>query len=137
MTRVFVDADVILDAFLARKPFHEEALRFFSRLRAEGGGFTSPLIMANVHYVLTRIQNKHYALGRVRALRKSLSIAPITEEMVDAAIAGVPKDFEDGLEYQCAIHNGMELLVTRNARHFPAGPLEVCSPAEYLAASER
>ena len=135
MTRVFVDADVILDAFLARTPFHEEALLFFSRLRTEGGGFTSPLIVANVHYVLMRIQNKQYAFGRVRALRKLLSIVPVTEQTIDAAISAAGRDFEDAIQYQCARAGGMELLVTSNVRHFPAGPLPVCSPAEYLASA--
>jgi len=135
MTKVFVDADVILDLFVARKPFHQEALRFFSRLKAAEAGFTSPLIVANVHYVLSRIRNGRYALERVRALRKLLSIVSVTEQTLDAATAAAGRDFEDAIQYQCARESGMQLLVTRNTRHFPTGPLAVCSPSEYLAAA--
>ncbi len=134
MTKVFVDSDVILDLFVARKPFHADALRFFSRLRISGGGFTSPLILANVHYVLSRIKGKRYALDRVRALRRALSVAPITEEVVDAALAAGHRDFEDRIQYECALHSGMDVLVTRNQKRFPAGPLEIVSPAEFIAA---
>lgn len=135
MTRVFVDADVILDLFVAHAPFHGDALRFFSRLKAANAGFTCPLIVANVHYVLSRLRSRRYALDHVRALRGFLSVLPLTQEILDAATAAPHKDFEDALQYQCALLNGMTLLVTRNVKHFPAGPLQVAQPVEYLASS--
>jgi predicted nucleic acid-binding protein len=133
MDRVFVDSDVILDLFIARKPFHETALRFFSRINgSKTAAFTSPLIIANVHYVLSRIRSPAYALAKVRAVRALLSIAPITEEIMDAAITGRQKDFEDGIQYQCAAANGMNVFITRNVKHFPAHPVSVLDPEAYL-----
>lgn len=133
MAKVFVDTDVILDLYVARQPFHEASLRFFSRLVQGGNGFTSALVISNVHYVLSKIKNRRYALERVRALRKLVSVAPVDQEIVDAALAGAGKDFEDDIQYQCALRNGMDVFVTRNTRHFPVGPLTFTSPAEYVA----
>jgi hypothetical protein len=74
-------------------------------------------------------------LERVKALRKLVSVPPVDQEIVDAALAGAGKDFEDDIQYQCAVRKGMDVFVTRNVRHFPAGPLTLTSPAEYLAAA--
>ena len=80
MGSAFLDADVILDLFIRREPHHAEALWLFSRLRrAEFRCGTSPLVIANVHYVLCRIKTKRYALGRIGRLRKLVGIATITE----------------------------------------------------------
>ena len=133
MDRVFVDSDVILDLFIARPPFHEDALRFFSRIkRSRTAAFTSPLIIANVHYVLSRVRSPAYALSKIRAVREILSIAPITEEILDAAMATPHRDFEDGIQYQCAVANRSDIFVTRNVKHFPAQPLSVVEPEAYL-----
>ena len=137
MIRVFLDADVILDLFVQREPFHLQAVRLFSRLRrSKTPGFTSPIVAANVHYILSRVKNQRYAMEKLRQLRKLVSIAPVTEEIVDAAIHSSQKDFEDSLQFHCAVTNRMDIIVTRNVKDFPGGPLRIAEPLEYLS-SER
>lgn len=137
MNRVFLDADVILDLFIQRKPFHLQALRLFSRLkRSKTPSFTSPIVAANVHYILSRIKSRRYALEKLKQLRKLVSIAAVTEEIVDAAINSSQKDFEDSIQFQCAVTNRMNVIITRNVKDFPRGRLRIAEPLEYLS-SER
>jgi predicted nucleic acid-binding protein len=134
MTRVFVDADVLLDVFLEREPHHSVALRLLTELRRTGARcFTSPVVLANMNYILTKAKSSEYSLGKLRLMRKIVGVAAIDEEMVDAALAAPLCDLEDSIQLHCAQGNGIETLITRNLRHYPKGPLRVVSPVEYLA----
>ena len=133
MGSAFLDADVILDLFIRREPHHAEALRLFSRLRrAEFRCGTSPLVIANVHYVLCRIKTKRYALGRIGRLRKLVGIATITEAEIDSAIVSPYRDFEDSIQYHCALAAGFDTLITHNTRDYPKGGLTIMTPRQYL-----
>jgi predicted nucleic acid-binding protein len=133
MTKVFIDADVLLDLFLEREPHHTIALRLLTYLRRSNAAcFTSPAVIANMNYILANAMSKDYSLGKLRSLRRMVEIAPIDEGMVDAALAAPQRDFEDSLQLNCAVGNGIETLITRNAKHYPKGRLRVTSPFEYL-----
>jgi len=133
MTKVFIDADVLLDVFLEREPHHSVALRLLTDLRrSKAGCFTSPVVMANMNYILAKARGREYSLGKLRSLRRMVGIVPIDEEMIDAALAAPQRDFEDSIQLHCAEGNGIETLITRNAKHYPKGRLRVTSPVEYL-----
>jgi predicted nucleic acid-binding protein len=60
---VFLDTDVILDLFIRREPHHGLALRLFSRLRrSKTKCVTSPVVVANLYYLLAKLRSKAYAL---------------------------------------------------------------------------
>ncbi|MCX7038146.1 MAG: PIN domain-containing protein [Spirochaetes bacterium] len=88
MTSVFLDADVILDLYVQREPHHQLALRLFSHLkRAKMRCYTSAVILANIYYMLARIENRRYALEKIRRLRNFVAIAPLNETTIDAALS--------------------------------------------------
>ncbi len=133
MASVFLDTDVILDLFVRREPHHGTALRLFSHLRGSRARcVTSPVVVANLYYLLAKLRNKRYALERIRRLRRLLSIAAMDETAVDAALAAPHKDFEDSLQYQCALRNDTPTLITRNTTDFPKGRITVLNPTDYL-----
>ncbi len=131
---VFVDTDVLLDFYIQREPHHDMALRLFTRLsREKTRCYTSPVVVANVHYVLTKLMNKQYALDKIRRLRRFVSIAPLDEGMVDAAISAAAKDFEDSIQYHCAFGNRINTLITRNTADYPKGRIRIAEPGQYLS----
>ena len=133
MNKVFVDTDVILDLFIRREPHHGEALRLFTELkRSKTKCFTSPIVLANTYYLLSKIKDKRYAIDRIKKLRKLISVAAIDEPMMDAAIASPNRDFEDSIQYNCALANGLGTIITRNTKDFPKGKLGIANPGEYL-----
>jgi predicted nucleic acid-binding protein len=134
MTKVFLDADVLLDLFLDREPHHEVALRLLTDLkRTSVECFTSAVVLANMNYILGKAKGSAYSVDRLRSLRKIVGVAALDESMVDAALADPQKDFEDSIQLQCAKRNGIETLITRNVKHYPKGRLRVTSPLEYLS----
>jgi predicted nucleic acid-binding protein len=133
MTKVFIDADVLLDVFLEREPHHTMALRLLTDLRrTDTNSFTSPVVLANMNYILSKAKGREYSVGKLRSLRRMVGIVPIDEGMVDAALAAPHRDFEDSLQLHCAEENGIGTLITRNVKHYPKGRLRITSPAEYL-----
>ncbi len=133
MARVFLDGDVLLDIFLEREPHHTVALRLLSHLiQTKTDCLTSPVILANMNYLLTRAKGREYALGKLRGLRQIVGVAGMDEAIVDAALADPQKDFEDSVQLHCAFANGVETLITRNVKHFPKDRMKVTDPAQHL-----
>jgi predicted nucleic acid-binding protein len=133
MPEVFVDNDVILDLFIRREPHHEEALRFFSRVKkTEVKCFTSPIVIANTYYLLTRLKNKHYAMDKIRSLRSLIAIAAVNEAIIDAAVQSASRDFEDSIQYHCALQNDIPIIITRNIFGYPKDKVTILLPVEFL-----
>ena len=133
MSSVFVDTDIVLDLFVKREPHHSIALRFFSFLKKRNvQGITSPIVIANTYYLLARIKNKSYAIDKIRKLRQLIRVAPVDEEIIDAAINVPYKDFEDSIQYHCAMSNNLKFLVTRNVADYPKNNLNIVLPDEYM-----
>ena len=133
MAKVFLDGDVLLDIFLEREPHHTLALRLLSHLvRSKTDCLTSPVVLANMNYLLAKAKGREYALGKLRGLRQMVRVAGIDEAIVDAALADPQKDLEDSMQLHCAIATGAETLMTRNVRHFPKDRIKVIDPAQHL-----
>ncbi len=133
MRSVLLDTDVILDLFVRREPHHAMALKLFSHLRrSKTKCITAPVVVANLYYLLARLRNRAYALERIRRLRRLVGVAAIDETAVDAALAAPGKDFEDSLQYRCALRNEIPTLITRNTTDFPRDRIAVLNPTAYL-----
>ena len=133
MTKVFLDTDVLLDVFLEREPHHSAALRLLTDLRRRGTScFTSAVVLSNMNYILAKAKGREYSVNKLRSLRRMVGVASIDETMVDAALAAPHRDFEDSLQLHCAHGNGIETLITRNAKHYPKDRVRVTSPVEYI-----
>ena len=137
MNSVFLDTDVVLDFYIQRQPHHDVALKLFTMLkRTKTKCYTSAVVIANAYYVMAKSKDREYALDRIRKLRNLVTVAPIGDSVMDAAIASPYKDFEDSIQFHCAIQNKIETFITRNTRHYPKGQLRVADPSQFLGALE-
>ena len=137
MTKIFLDSDVLLDLFIEREPHHTIAQRLLTVLKRKGlQCYTSPIVLANVNYILAKAKGREYSIGKLRSLRALLNVLQIDERIVDAAVASPQTDFEDTLQLQCALANGIDTLITRNVRPYPKARIQIVDPMQYLS-SER
>ena len=135
MNSVFLDTDVVLDLYVRREPHHEVALRLFTYLKqTKTRCYISAVVIANTYYMLAKIENARYALDKMRKLRQLVSVAPLNESIIDAALSFPHRDFEDSIQFQCAIHNSIGTLITRNTRDYPKDQLRVTDPIQFLSA---
>jgi len=134
MAKVFLDTDVLLDLFLEREPHHTASLQLLTELKRTAiRSYTSPVVLANMNYILTKAKGRDYSMRKLRSLRQMVGIVPIDQATVDAALASPQRDFEDSIQLHCAEASGIDALITRNVRDYPKGRLRVIDPMQYLS----
>jgi len=132
--KVFLDSDVLLDFLTARKPFVEEMKIIINLgLKKEIDLYTSSLIIANIHYVISKTENSKQALVKIQQLTSFIKILNVGPKEIVSAIKSKFKDFEDSIQDACATNNNMDLILTRNIKDFKKSNLSILTPKEFLA----
>jgi predicted nucleic acid-binding protein len=129
--RVFVDSDVILDLLLAREPFFPSAADLFLLIQeSRVEGFTSPVVFANLFYILRQGMSASEAVTALRKLRLLLGILSVDEKTIDRGLASSFADFEDAIQYYTAVAHRLDAVVTRNKKDYKAAEIPVLDAAE-------
>jgi predicted nucleic acid-binding protein len=132
MNSLFIDSDILID-LLAQREHHVEASALLTIIgEKKVTAFTTPIVLANVDYIITKFSNKAKSRKAIRALRKKLSILPMDEKVVDAALESEFSDFEDALQYFAAEKRGIDFIITRNKKDYAKGSLKVVTAQEYM-----
>jgi len=135
---VFIDTDIVLDLLCKREPFYPYAAEVFTL--GDKGTLTlvtTPLVFANVFYILRKLLGIEKAKELLRKLRIMMGIVEIDEKIVDLALNSSFSDFEDGIQYFTAREHGIQHLLTRNLRDYKGSELIVQTPEEYLKTQEK
>ena len=134
MDHVLIDADVILDFFFDREPFSEYATQIF--ILCENNtikGYTTPVIISNVYYLLNKIAKHNVIIDKLKQLLNIIEIAHIDKNVIIEALNSKFKDFEDALENFAAENNdAIKIILTRNIKDYQNSKLAVFSPEMYL-----
>ncbi|UTC50373.1 PIN domain-containing protein [Treponema sp. OMZ 855] len=131
--KVFTDSDVILDILCKREPHYEYAAQVFSladtrQLRL----YTTPLVVANVYYILRKAIGIEKAKEALRKLRLLMHIIAIEEQEIDLALNSPFSDFEDALQYYTAVRHHMDMLLTRNIKDYKEKVLIIQTPEQFI-----
>lgn len=131
--RAFIDTNVIVDVVAKREPFFADSQAILA-LCANGEleGVVSDLTFCNVAYVLRKALGHTQLRNGLRVLKGHLTIVPIGEAAITAALENEVTDFEDAVQLEAARRNQVDVIITRNVRHFNNSPIRVCSPSELL-----
>ena len=130
---LFIDSDIILDVFARRAPHYADSATLLTLIEDKKiSGFSSPLVFANIYYILRKLKSKEYALQSLRKLRILIDIFPMNQLQIDHALNSNFTDFEDALKYYSAKSGKMDFIITRNKNDYKHGSITVCTPTEYL-----
>jgi predicted nucleic acid-binding protein len=136
MTRILIDADVILDFFFDRKPFSEFAAVLFSL--CEGNkitGFVTPVTYSNVYYLLRQTASRERVIDKLVQLMAITDVLSMDKSTVFQALNSGFKDFEDALQHFAAVQDkSIEAIITRNVRDYKQSEIAVLTPENFLAA---
>jgi|SRR5690606_6586875 predicted nucleic acid-binding protein len=134
MDHVLIDADVILDFFFDREPFAEYATQVFILCENQTiKGYTTPVIISNVYYLLNKIAKHDLIIDKLKQLLSIIEIAPIDKNVIIEALNSKFKDFEDALENFAAENNeDIKIILTRNVKDYQHSKLAIFSPEMYL-----
>ncbi len=138
MIELFVDSDIILDLLAKREPHYLHAARLFTLIdQNEVIAYTSPLIFANLHYLLKKQSSNLLALKSLRKLKTLINILSIDEKVIEQSLNSEFNDFEDAIQYFTAINNGITLIITRNKTDYKRSKIDVLTAEEFLKSLER
>jgi predicted nucleic acid-binding protein len=133
MNQVFVDTDVCLDLLSARKPFNSSAEILFSMADIKKLEiYVSSLSFSNIDYVLRSQYSSLHSRQIIARFKTLVNVLSVDSHTIDLAIASEFNDFEDAIQYACALENNIPVIVTRNHKDFKKSVVLVVSPETFL-----
>ncbi len=134
MTRVFVDTDVCLDLLAGREPHRQAAALLFSLAEQRKLMlFVSSLSFANLDYLLRSTYGSTSSRTKLAIFKTLVEVAPVSDTTIDLAITSSFTDFEDAIQYNCALQQKIEWLITRNLKDFKKASIHVMTPEMFLS----
>lgn len=134
MNKVLIDTDVLLDFFFDRKPFAEFAAEILNLCEENKlKGYTTPVIICNVYYLLRKTANHDLVIEKIKQLLTLIDVLIMDKEVVLDSLNSGFKDFEDALQNFSAVKNGkINIVLTRNIKDYKKSDLAVLTPETYL-----
>lgn len=132
-SKVFVDSDTLLDFLLDRTPFSYYSESIITKSRQGSVDlYTSTLILANVHYLVSKNINRQAAKIAIKEILNFVKIFAFEEEHVKLALDSNHVDFEDTVQFYIAIANKCDLIITRNTKHYKKFDIPVFTAEQFL-----
>jgi predicted nucleic acid-binding protein len=129
--RVLIDTNVVLDFLQEREPFVENAARLFERIdTGEVEGFIAATTITNIYYIIRRAAGRIVAQDAITQVLSDLNICAVDLEMLEQALALNFEDFEDAVQYACAVAHNADAIVTRDASGFASAEIPIMLPDE-------
>ena len=132
MKRIFIDTNVIIDVLMQRDGYLSSARVLALAKNEDTTLFVSVLTMANLAYFLRKYLKGDSFYAEMRKLSCLVNVADTTNNHFLSALDLQAKDFEDALQYYCAISNECDIIVTRNKKDFAFSSISVLTPEELL-----
>lgn len=138
MNSLLLDTDVVLDFFLDRQPFAEDAARILALCEEKQlQVFVTPVSISNVYYLLRKLGSHSKVITHLKQLLTLVKVASVPKEVVLEALESDFKDFEDALQHFAAKSEaGIQIIITQNLKDYSKSSLAVMTPAAYLKARE-
>ncbi len=131
--RLFIDTNVMMDLLGERVP-HYESIAKVATLADKGkikmvvSAFSYP----TVYYLLSKFESSENVKGKLRKFRIISEVSDLDEITIEKGLTSDFSDFEDALQYQCALKADCDILLTRNAKDFKESSIPVMSAEEFL-----
>ncbi len=133
MKRLFIDTNVVLDLILQREPHYKSSAQLFELAhKKEVTLVVSSLSIVNAHYVLKKFAKENTVRAALLSLSTACKIAPIDHSTINQALGSALKDFEDGVQYACALEEKCEAIITGDKKDFQAAKLPTFSAQQFI-----
>ena len=132
MTKLFIDSDIILDLLIERDNYIHTAELMTCLINKKYKGYTTPIVISNIHYIMSKYVNYTKSMQNIKKLRTFLSILPIDEEIIDEALYLNFNDFEDSIQYITSKRNNIDFIITRNKNDYKKSEITVLNAKEFL-----
>jgi predicted nucleic acid-binding protein len=131
--KIFVDTDVVLDLLAKREPFYKYAARLFTSADEQKLKiYVSSLCFSNLNYILSKQKSVSEARKILSRFKVLVNVLSVDDKIIELALNSDFVDFEDAIQYYCAIENGINIVVTRNLKDFKHATIPVLTAEEFV-----
>lgn len=134
MQKLFLDTNVVVNLLGEREPYYDAIAKITTL--ADLGKIqlvVSALTYATVYYLLSKYENQELVREKIRKFKVIVETAELTDRIIDKSLSSKFRDFEDALQYYCALETDCNVLLTRNGKDFKGADIAVLSPDEFLS----
>ncbi len=133
-SKVFIDANILLD-FTLKRPGYAEAKQIFElAINGKIHAFVTPAIVHIVGYWLTKAYGVSETKEIMITLLIDIQVIDISHETTLNALHSKINDIEDALQYYTAIHHKLDYFISRDKqlKKESIAVLPVYTPKEFL-----
>src|SRR5215213_3681504 len=117
--RVLLDTNVVLDRFLQRLPWYDEAQEFWELITSgQIIGYITGSAVTDIFYIARRPLGSQFALSIVRDCLDAFEICTVDLKVLEKALALPGFDYEDNLQIVCARTSDLDAIVTHDSTGF-------------------
>lgn len=133
-SKVFLDANVILEYFLKREKLNESRAIFLQIQEGLVKGFTTSSVVQTCGYFLIRSVGKETTRGILLKMLSYITVIDCDHETVVMALNSAISDPEDAIQYYSALVNGIEFYITfdKELIKHPSSHLPIMTPDNFL-----
>lgn len=131
--KLFLDTNVVVDLLGEREPYYNSIAKIATL--ADIGKIqlvVSALTYSTVYYLLSKFETGELVKEKIRKFKVIAETSDLTDKVIDKGLSSKFRDFEDSLQYYCAVGTDCNILITRNGKDFKESELSVFTPDEYL-----
>jgi len=133
--KLLLDTNIVLDWWLDRRPFAQEAGVVFSSIESGAiSGLLCATTLTTTHYLLQKEIGAAQARKVLGILLKIFNIASVNRAVLAQAAESPMGDFEDAVLCFSAQEAGAEAVVTRNEKDFRKAPIKIMNCQEVIHA---
>jgi predicted nucleic acid-binding protein len=133
ITKLFIDTNVMMDLLGERAPHYYNAAKIATladkgKVKIVVSAFSYP----TVYYLLTKFETSEKVKEKLRKFKIISEVSDLDEIVIEKGLASNFSDFEDALQYHCALKADCDILITRNAKDFKGSSIPVMTGEEFL-----
>jgi predicted nucleic acid-binding protein len=136
--KLFLDTNVVVDLLGEREPHYKSAALITTLAdRGEIQIIVSALTYLTVYFLLSRFEDREIVKEKIRKFKVIAETSDLTDKIIEKGLSSKFRDFEDSLQYFCAVGTDCNILITRNGKDFKESVIPVLTPDEYLYSLKR
>jgi len=132
--RILIDTNVILDALMNRAPWAKAAQAIMLAVAEEKvEGCITASTFTDIYYILQKyLRDKERTKQTLLGLLSVIRVLNVSGKDCEEAFGLPMPDYEDALLAYCAKRHMVDVIITRNTKHFDGSPVKAVKPDDFL-----
>ena len=129
MKSAFLDTNILLDVLLNREPFVTWAQQIWTlAIQKKIKASISAASLLNCFYIIRKVKTNEQTYTVIENLVKIFHVIAVDSKIISKALQTRFDDFEDGVQYQCALKARSQTIITRDPKGFVKSKIQILDP---------